>query len=235
MLVIGGGYVGMEMAVVYHSLGSQVTVMEMQDSIFLATDAQIAKMAADRFKKKGINILTKTKVENAQVTKDNQVHVSSTSNGKSENMIFDLILVAIGHKAITSNLGLDKIGVQTDAKGFIQVNQKMQTNFKNIFAVGDCAGRQLLAHKAFREGEVAAAVASGLDSEMDYRVVPYAIFTQPEVAGVGLTEKEAIDQGYKIKVGNYPYRASGRALGMEEPEGMVKIIAEADSDEILAP
>src|SRR4030067_484790 len=168
MLVVGGGYVGMEMAVVYHSLGSEVTVMEMQDSIFLATDAQIAKMAHDRFKKRGINILTKTKVENAQVTKSNQVQVTLTSDGKSENMTFDLILVA-----------------------------------------------------------------SGMDSVMDYRVVPYAIFTQPEVSGVGLTEKEALDQGFKIKVGTYPYRAIGRAIGMDEPEGMVKIIADSESDEIL--
>ena len=233
MLVVGGGYVGMEMAVVYHSLGSEVTVMEMQDSIFLATDAQIAKMAHDRFKKKGINILTRTKVDNASVTKNNQAQVTVTSDGKSENMTFDLILVAIGHKATTSGLGLEKIGIETDNRGFIKVNERMQTNFKNIFAVGDCAGKQLLAHKAFREGEVAAEVASGMDSMMDYRVVPYAIFTQPEVAGVGLTEKEATDQGFKIKVGTYPYRAIGRAIGMDEQEGMVKIIADLESDEIL--
>ncbi|OGC77366.1 MAG: dihydrolipoyl dehydrogenase [candidate division Zixibacteria bacterium RBG_16_40_9] len=233
MLVVGGGYVGMEMGVVYHSLGSEVTVMEMLDSIFLATDAQIVRMAQDRFKKKGINILTKTKVEKAQVTKDNKVQVTAISDGKSENMDFDLILVAIGHKATTTNLGLEKIGVQTDARGFIKVDEKMQTNIKNIFAVGDCAGKQLLAHKAYREGEVAAEVASGMDSEMDYRVVPYAIFTQPEVAGVGLTEKEAIDQGFKIKVGTYPYRAIGRAVGMDEQEGLVKIVADSESDEIL--
>ncbi len=233
MLVVGGGYVGMEMGVVYHSLRTEVTVMEMLDSIFLATDAQIVKLAQDRFKKKGINILTKTKVEKAQVTKDKKVQVTASSDGKSETMDFDLVLVAIGHKATTSNLGLEKIGIQTDSRGFIKVDEKMQTNVKNVFAVGDCAGRQLLAHKAFREGEVAAEVVSGLDSVMDYRVVPYAIFTQPEVAGVGLTEKEAIDQGYKIKVGTYPYRAIGRAVGMDEQEGLVKIVADSESDEIL--
>ncbi len=233
MLVVGGGYVGMEMGVVYHSLGAEVAVMEMLDSIFLATDAQIVKLAQDRFKKKGINILTKTKVEKAQVTKDNKVQVTASSDGKSETMDFDLVLVSIGHKATTSSLGLEKIGIQTDARGFIKVDEKMQTNIKNIFAVGDCAGKQLLAHKAFREGEVAAEVASGMDSVMDYRVVPYAIFTQPEVAGVGLTEKEALDQGFKIKVGTYPYRAIGRAVGMDEQEGLVKIIADSESDEIL--
>ncbi len=233
MLVVGGGYVGMEMGVVYHSLGAEVTVMEMLDSIFLATDAQIVKLAQDRFKKKGINILTKTKVEKAQVTKDNKVQVTASSDGKSETMDFDLVLVSIGHKATTSSLGLEKIEIQTDSRGFIKVDEKMQTNIKNIFAVGDCAGKQLLAHKAFREGEVAAEVASGMDSVMDYRVVPYAIFTQPEVAGVGLTEKEALDQGFKIKVGTYPYRAIGRAVGMDEQEGLVKIIADSESDEIL--
>ena len=234
MGVVGGGYVGMEMASVYHSLGSNVSVIEMLDSVCANADRQIAQLANQRFKRDGINLLTSTKVTGSKQTPDGKIELSVSGPQGEKKLTFELVMVAVGHKPMTSGLGLEKLGLQLDEKGFIKTDSQMKTNVPGIFAVGDCTGRQLLAHKAFKEGEVAAEVIAGnQEALMDYRVIPWAVFTHPEIAGVGLTEEEAIQKGYQVKVGTFPLRAIGRAIGMGETDGLIKIVAKQKTDEIL--
>jgi dihydrolipoamide dehydrogenase len=234
MGVVGGGYVGMEMASVYHALGAQVTVIEMLDMVCANADKQIAQLANQRFKKDGIVLMTSTKVTGSKMLSDGKVELSVTSPEGEKKLAFDLVMVAVGHKPITSGIGLEKTGVKSDQRGFIQVDSQMKTSVPGIYAVGDCVGHQLLAHKAFKEGEVAAEVIAGNDEiEMDYRVVPWAVFTHPEIAGVGFTEEEAVQKGHQVKIGTFPFRAIGRAIGMDELDGLIKVVANQKNDEIL--
>jgi len=234
MGVVGGGYVGMEMASVYHALGAHVTVIEMLDLVCANADKQIAQLANQRFRRDGVVLMTSTKVTGSKMLSDGKVELSVTSPEGEKKLAFDLVMVAVGHKAITAGIGLDKIGVKLDQRGFIQVDSHMKTNVPGIYAVGDCVGHQLLAHKAFKEGEVAAEVIAGNnEAEMDYRVIPWAVFTHPEIAGVGLTEEEAKQNGYQVKIGTFPFRAIGRAIGMDESDGLIKVIANQKNDEIL--
>jgi dihydrolipoamide dehydrogenase len=232
--VVGGGYVGMEMASVYHALGSHVTVIEMLDLVCANADKQIAQLANQRFRRDGINLMTSTKVTGSKQNSNGKVELIVTGPEGQKTLIFDLVMVAVGHKPITSSIGIDKIGVQLDEKGYIQTDSQMKTNVSGVYAVGDCVGHQLLAHKAFKEGEVAAEVIAGNDeAEMDYRVVPWAVFTHPEIAGVGYTEEEAKEKGLQVKIGTFPFRAIGRAIGMDESDGLIKVISNAKNDEIV--
>jgi dihydrolipoamide dehydrogenase len=234
MGVVGGGYVGMELASVYHALGSRVTVIEMLDLVCANADKQIAQLANQRFKKDGVNLLTSTKVTGSRQTSDGKVELTVTGPQGEKKLKFDLVMVAVGHKAITSSLGLDKIGMRLNQQSFIETDSRMRTNIPGVFAVGDCTGRQLLAHKAFKEGEVAAEVIAGnTQIEMDYRVIPWAVFTHPEIAGVGLTEEEALQKGHQVKIGTFPFRAIGRAIGMDETDGLIKVVADQKHGEIL--
>ena len=145
----------------------------------------------------------------------------------------DAVLVAIGLKGYTTGLQLEKAGLSVDQRGFFKVDQQMRTPASNIYAIGDVAGGKLLAHKASHEGIVAAEAIAGKKSVMHYRVVPYAVFTDPEVAGVGLTEEEAVTEGIKVRIGKFPFRALGKAIGVSKTDGFVKILTDADSDEIV--
>ena len=234
MGVVGGGYVGMEMASIYHALGAHITVIEMLDMVCANADKQIAQLANQRFKKDGIVLMTSTKVTGSKTLSDGKVELSVTGPEGEKKLAFNLAMVAVGHKPITSGIGLEKTGVKTDQRGFIQVDSQMKTNVAGIYAVGDCVGHQLLAHKAFKEGEVAAEVIAGNNEiEMDYRVIPWAVFTHPEIAGVGLTEEEAKQNGHQVKIGTFPFRAIGRAIGMDELDGLIKVVANQKNDEIL--
>jgi dihydrolipoamide dehydrogenase len=148
-------------------------------------------------------------------------------------MTFDMVLLAVGMKPNSASLALDKAGVKADQRGFITVNKKMQTNIPNIYAIGDIAGGMLLAHKASHEGVVAAEAIGGSTLGADWKAVPYAVFTEPEIAGVGLTEKEAIEKGHKIKIGKFPYRAVGKGIATLATDGFTKVISDASTDEIL--
>ncbi len=234
MGVVGGGYVGMEMASVYHALGAHVTVIEMLDMVCANADKQIAQLVNMKFKRDGIVLLTSTKVTGSKTLSDGKIELTVTGPEGEKKLAFDLVMVAVGHKPVTNGLGLEKTGVRLDQKGFIQVDSQMKTNVPGIYAVGDCVGHQLLAHKAFKEGEVAAEVISGNnEAEMNYRLVPWAVFTHPEIAGVGLTEEEAKQNGYQVKIGTFPFRAIGRAIGMDESDGLIKVVANATNDELL--
>jgi len=232
LVVVGGGVIGLELGVFYHKLGSQVTVVEMQPNILPGMDADIVKAMTRSLKKRGLTILTNTALQGVSVAKGQATVTIKTETG-TETITADKVLVAVGRKPNTSGLNLSAAGITVDAKGFIPTDDQLRTGKRNIFAIGDTTKPPLLAHKASKEGLVAAAVMAGGNDRLDIRAMPSAVFTDPEIASVGLTEAEAVAKGLPIKVGTFPFAASGRALTMNAPEGMAKIIAHGDTDEIL--
>jgi dihydrolipoamide dehydrogenase len=232
MLVVGAGPIGVEMATVYNTLGAKVTIVEVLDAVLPTLDADISAASEKALKKQGMQILLSSKVTASKVT-NNKVNITiETPKGKEEKT-FDKVLVAAGMKPNSGGLNLEKIGVKLDSKGFIAVDKRMRSSLKNIYAIGDVAGGLLLAHKASHEGVVAAESIAGGAETADWKAVPYAVFTDPEIAGIGMTEKEAKESGRKIKIGMFPYRAVGKAIATLASDGFTKVIADADSDEIL--
>lgn len=232
--VIGAGAIGIEFADIYRALGSQVVVIEMLDQILPTVDTEIVTTLATLLKRHGIEIYTGHKVTQARTDRQTvTLTVEPVATGQAFFVSCDMVLVAVGLRGRSNGIGLDTIGVFRDQKGFIKVNEQMQTNIPGIYAIGDVAGGKLLAHKASHEGMVAAEAVSGHKVTMDYRVVPYAIFTDPEIGSVGLTEQEAIQQGHNIKIGRFPFRALGKAVAISRTEGLVKIIGDARTDELL--
>jgi len=232
-LVIGGGAIGLEFADVYQALGSEVTVVEMLDRIAPTADADASKELTKALEKRGIRILTSTKVVAQKAGKKGTEVELEGQDGKKETVVVDRILVAVGRKPNASNLGLEEIGVELDERGFVKVvNDHMQTTQAHVYAVGDVARAPLLAHKAMKEGLVAAEHAAGQPSAYD-TVVPSVIYTSPELAGVGMTEQEAKDAGYEVRVGRFPLVASGRAASLGVASGMAKIVGDAETDLVL--
>jgi len=232
MGVIGAGPIGLEMATVYNTLGSNVTVIELLDSVLPMLDADISSATDRALKKQGIEIYISSKVTSANKNND-KVEVEVETPGGKKTMSFDMLLISAGMKPNSSGLNLEEIGVKTDRHGFIEVDKQMKSSVSNIFAIGDIVGGILLAHKASHEGIVAAEVIAGLDSSVDWKAVPYAVFTDPEAAGIGMTEKEAKESGRKIKVGKFPYRAIGKAVATLATDGFTKVIADAENDTVL--
>jgi len=232
MAVIGAGPIGVEMASVYNTFGSEVTVVEMLDAVLPTLDADISSAAEKAMSKQGIKFFTSSKVTSSTKKGKGMELEIETKEGK-EKMSFDLVLVAAGMKPNTSGLNLEKIGVKTDDKGFIKVDKSMRSNVANIFAIGDVAGGLLLAHKASHEGIAAVEGVEGDSLGADWKAVPYAVFTDPEIAGVGMTEKDAKADGRKIKIGNFTYRGIGKAVATLATDGFAKVIADEKSDEIL--
>lgn len=232
MCVIGAGPIGVEMASVYNAFGAKVTVIEILDTVLPMLDSDITAAAEKALKKQGIEIYLKSKVLSSKI-KDKRVELEVELPDVKKKMAFDTVLVAAGMKPNTAGLNLEKIGVELDAKGFIKINDRMQSNISNIYAIGDVAGGLLLAHKASHEGIVAAEAIAGVGTGADWKAVPYAVFTDPEIAGIGMTEQEAKDSGKKIKIGRFPYRAVGKGVATLASDGFTKVIADADTDEIL--
>jgi dihydrolipoamide dehydrogenase len=230
--VIGAGPIGVEMATVYNTLGSKVTIIELLDAVLPTLDNDISAAASRALKKQGMEIYTSSKVVGSKVQGDKINIEVETPQGK-QTMIFDMVLVSAGMKPNSATLNLDKAGVKTDNKGFIAVDKMMRTNVPHIYAIGDVVGGMLLAHKASHEGLVATETIAGNIMGADWKAVPYAVFTDPEIAGIGLTEKEATRDGKKIKVGKFPYRAVGKALATLAIDGFTKVISDAETDEIL--
>ncbi|OQX91105.1 MAG: dihydrolipoyl dehydrogenase [candidate division Zixibacteria bacterium 4484_95] len=230
--VIGAGPIGVEMATVYNTLGSKVTIIELLDAVLPMLDVDISLASKRALEKQGMAIYLSSKVISSKVNGDTVEIEVETSDGK-KIFTFDMVLVAAGMKPNSRGLNLEKIGVATDPKGFIIVNKTMRTNVDNIFAIGDVTGGLLLAHKASHEGIVAAEAIGDKTVSVDWKNVPYAVFTDPEIAGIGLTEKEAENSGRDIKIGKFPYRASGKAVATLATEGFVKVIADAKTDGVL--
>jgi dihydrolipoamide dehydrogenase len=232
MCVIGGGVIGLEMGTLYAKLGTKVTIIELLSEILPGTDKEIVQVLRRSLKKRGITVHTQTKAKQATV-KGKQVQVEIETAKGAETLTVDKLLVCVGRKPNTQNLGLEKAGVKVSERGFITVDNQLRTSAKHIFAIGDVTQPPLLAHKASKEGLVAAAVIAGQDEILDYRAMPAAIFCDPEIATVGLTEEQAKEQGYEVKVGKFPFAASGRGLAMNDSDGMVKMVTDAKTDVVL--
>ncbi len=230
LVVVGAGVSGLEMATMYAQLGSKVTVIELLEQLLpgVVMDAEIVKIVERAFRKLGIEYHVKSR---AKEYRDGKVF-ANLEDGKETEFPCDLVLVSVGRRPNSDQLDLDKAGVKTD-HGWVQVNKKLQTNVPGIYAIGDVTGPPLFAHKASKDGVVAAEVIAGMSSEADYRGVAWAIFTDPEIASVGLTEAQAKEKGYDSIVGKFPFTALGRALLSGESEGFVKIVADKESELIL--
>lgn len=232
LVVIGGGYIGLELGMMYKKLGSQVTVLEATPGALPGQDRGCVKIIERSLKKMKVRLMTKTFAKGWKQTADGYEVTATTPKGE-EVIACDQILSTVGRRPYSEGLGLDKVGVSVDERGFVEVDKQMRTKVKNIFCVGDLAGQPMLAHKGSKEGLVAAAVIAGQPEEYDVRCVPAVIFTSPEMASVGLTEEQCTEKGRAFKVGQFPFAASGRAMSLMETEGFVKIIADEKTDEIL--
>ena len=232
LLVIGGGYVGLELGSFYATLGSRVTVVEMMDSLIAAADADLARPLLRRIKETFAAVYTQTKVTALHEEEDG-VDVTFEGQADPAQQRFDRVLVAVGRRPNSKGLGLENTHVEVDARGFIRVDEQQRTADPHIFAVGDVVGGLMLAHKAMREGKVAAEVISGQPAAFDVQAIPAVVYTDPQLAWAGLTENEARAQQRPIKVARFPWSASGRALTMDAPEGMTKIIADPETGRVL--
>jgi dihydrolipoamide dehydrogenase len=232
LLVVGGGIIGLEMATVYSALGSEVTVVEFMDQLIPGADADLVKPLAQRLAKKLKGVHLKTKVVEAKATKKG-IEVSYEGESIPETTVFDRVLVAVGRSPNGNKIGADKAGVAVTERGFINVDTQMRTNVKHIYAIGDLVGQPMLAHKATHEARVAAEVVAGMKSYFDARVIPSVAFTDPEVAWVGVTEREAKEKGLKIGVGKFPWAASGRAIGIDRTEGFTKLIFDEETHRVV--
>jgi len=231
MIIIGGGVIGIEFAGIFKAMGVEVTVVEMLPRILLPIDEEISNRLTFNLKRQGIKILTNSKVEGIEKTNRNLEVLISNPEGK-QRLETEKVLLAAGRVPDFGNIKVQKLDIELEGRA-IKVDQKMKTNIPGIYAVGDVVGKVMLAHVAFREGIVAVENISGKEVLMDYKVVPNCVFSLPEVASVGLTEEEARKKYDQIKVSKFPYIANGKALGMGETEGMVKIIADSDTSELL--
>lgn len=233
LIVVGGGYVGLEFGYTFTKLGTEVTVIEMLPQIAGTMDGEIAKELEKSLKKSGMKILTNTAVIRAEDIPGGKRVIVKNPDGTEAQFEAEKVLVSIGRKPVIDCIGLENVGVQTE-RGHIVVNDRMQTNVANIYAIGDCIGNPMLAHAASHEGVVAVENCLGHDAHMDYKAVPGVVFTHPEVASVGITEEKAREQyGDDVRVGKFPFLANGKALGMGEKEGFAKVIAEPKYGEIL--
>lgn len=233
MLCIGGGIIGLEMATVYHSLGTEVSIVEVMDQIMPGADNDIVKPLYDRLKKRCKQIYLKTKVTKVEAKKDGLYVTFEGEGAPAEPQRFDRILSSVGRRPNGDQIDAPKAGVKVDERGFIAVDKQMRTNVPHIFAIGDVAGNPMLAHKAIPEGRVAAEVICGLKHYFDPKCIPNVAYTDPEVAWVGLTETEAKAKGIKYGKGVFPWAASGRALSNGRSEGMTKLLIDEDTHRIL--
>ena len=227
LLAIGAGAIGMEFGYFLSSLGTPVTVVEVMDQVLPVEDTEIAKVVEREFTKRGVAIKLATKVVKLEL-KPSSVVVHLEKGGVNETVEVEQVLVAVGFLANTEGLNLDAAGVKLDERGFIQVDGDQQTTAQGVYAIGDVAGKQLLAHKASFEGEAAVAHISGHSQQVDYAQIPGCTYCQPQVASVGLTEKKAKELGKAIKIGRFQFLASGKAKAIGHPEGMVKLIFDAE-------
>jgi dihydrolipoamide dehydrogenase len=232
LLVIGGGYIGMEMGTVYAALGSKVTVVEALDNILAGADPDLARPVVTAAKKAFKEIRLKAKVLKMS-TVGKQIKVEIEFDGNKIEELYDRVLVSVGRAPNSADLGLENTGVKLDEKGFIKVNDKLQTDDPNIYAIGDIAGGILLAHKAHKEGRIAVEVIHGESTVNKDIVMPAVVFTDPELAWCGLTEAEAKQRGVKHEVVKFPWAASGRALSFDRTDGVTKMIIDPDSERVL--
>ncbi|HET7540295.1 MAG TPA: dihydrolipoyl dehydrogenase [Polyangiaceae bacterium] len=232
LIVIGGGVIGLELGMVYQSFGAQLTVVELTPSLLPGVDPECVKVVEKKLEKRGAKLFKNTRAERLEKT-DSGVTVIVSSEGKEQRIEADVVLVAVGMKPRSRGFGLEELGVEIDQRGFVKTNELCETNVKGVYAIGDVSGQPMLAHKASKEGEVAAEVIAGRHAAKDWVTVPGIIFTDPEIATAGLTEEQAKAQGFTIKAGKFPFAALGRAVSIGETDGFVKVVTDTKSGRIL--
>lgn len=231
LLVIGGGIIGMELGGVYSKLGVDTTIVEYMPSVLATMDADLVAPVVKAMQKAKCKFITGAKAKGYEKLADGSLRVSLETAAGAQTVDTDVVLVAVGMRPNHEDLGLEAVGVQTDKRGHVVINDRCQSNVEGVYAIGDLTGQPYLAHKASREGEIAAEVIAGHASARDWRAIAAATFTHPEVASVGLFEHEAKAKGIEYKVGKFPFAASGRAMAVLETEGFVKVIAERTGPE----
>lgn len=233
VVIIGAGAIGVEFATIWSSYGTDVTIVEMLPTILPLEDKEASAELAKAYKKRGIKMLTSTKVESVEAT-DAGVKVTVSGEGGQQVLEAEQAMVAIGFRPNTADIGLEQAGVKLDKRGFVEVDDRMATNVPGIWAIGDVTGKLLLAHVASAQGAICAENIAGVETiKLDYKMMPRAVYSHPQVASFGMSEEEAKEAGYEVKVGRFNFIANGKALGLGEGEGFVKIIADAKYGEIL--
>ncbi len=233
LLVVGGGYIGLELGTVYDALGSEVSVVEMTDGLLPGADRDLVKPLADRLDKKFASIMLNTKVTQIRAV-DGGIEVDfSTDESKDFSQTFDKLLVAVGRRPNNEALGLEHTGVQLDDRGFVEIDSQCRTNEPSIWAIGDIAGGLMLAHKASHEGTIAVEAIAGHKVAFEPNAIPAVVFTDPEIAWCGLTETQALAEGRQIKVARFPWAASGRATTLDRNDGLTKLLIDPDTERIL--
>ena len=232
LIIIGAGYIGLELGSVWSRLVSKVTVIEFADRILPGMDSEVSKNFQKILIKQGFDFKLSTALRSI-TKKSGKTYVTVETKGQSIELVCDKVLISTGRKAYTYGLNLDQINIETDSHGKIETNDLFQTKIKNIYAIGDCRQGPMLAHKASEEGVAVAEIIAGQAGQVNYNTIPSVIYTAPEVASVGKTEEEIKKQGIKYKVGKFPFTANPRAKIMHNTEGFVKILSKADTDEVL--
>jgi dihydrolipoamide dehydrogenase len=234
MIVIGGGYIGLELGMVYAKFGSKVTVVEALPRVLASMDKDCVGVVERKLKKMGVEVMANTKAKSWEDKGDRAVLTVELQDGKTATIDADKILLSIGRRPNSENLGLEAAGVAVDKRGFVIADDHLRTNVAGIYAIGDLIGGMMLAHKATKEGEVVAEIIAGHKAAFDVRTIPAVVFTDPEIASTGLTEDEAKQKGHtELKVGKFPFAALGRALSVNDTEGFVKVIGDAKTGELL--
>ncbi|MDL4841316.1 dihydrolipoyl dehydrogenase [Aquibacillus rhizosphaerae] len=223
LVVIGGGYVGTELGTAYANFGTEVTILEGAKDILSGFEKQMTSIVKRKLKKKGVKIVTEAMAKGVEETKDG-VKVSYEVKGKEETVEADYVLVTVGRRPNTSEIGLEQVGIDLDDRGLVKIDKQCRTNIDNIYAIGDIVAGPPLAHKASYEGKIAAESIAGEKSEIDYNGIPAVVFSDPELASVGYTEEGAKDAGYDAAASKFPFAANGRALSLNDSDGFVKLI-----------
>ncbi|MBK7395352.1 MAG: dihydrolipoyl dehydrogenase [Myxococcales bacterium] len=233
LLVIGGGVIGLELGCVYQSFGAELTVVEATPTLLPGTDPDCVAVLERRMTKRGAKIFKSAKAMGYERTATGISVKLDVGGGKTESVETDVVLVAVGMRPHSKGLGLETIGVKIDERGFVPTDTYCRTNVPNVYAIGDVSGAPLLAHKAVKEGVIAAEVVAGHKAAKDWVAIPGAIFTDPEIAAVGMTEEQAKAKGITVKVGKMPFAASGRAMAVRETDGFVKTVTDAKTGQVL--
>jgi dihydrolipoamide dehydrogenase len=234
MVVIGGGYIGLELGMVYAKFGTKVTVVEALPRVLASMDKDCVAVVERKLKKMGVEVMANTKAKSWEDKGDRAVLTVELADGKTAQIDTDVILVSVGRRPNSENLGLDAAGVTVDKRGYVVADDHLRTNVPGIYAIGDLIGGMMLAHKATKEGEVVAEIIAGHKAAFDVRTIPAVVFTDPEIASTGLTEDEAKAKGHTdLKVGKFPFAALGRAMSVNDTEGFCKVVADGKTGELL--
>ncbi|WP_418280637.1 dihydrolipoyl dehydrogenase [Halorubrum sp. DTA98] len=233
LVIVGAGYIGMELAGVFAKLGTDITVVEMLDSVLPGYDPDLVRPVKTRAEELGVDFNFGEGASEWRESDDGIVVTTRTEDGDESLYESDKVLVAVGRSPVTDTLNLDAIGLEPNDSGFLETDDRARTTRDHVYAVGDVAGEPMLAHKASAEGEVAAEVIAGHSSALDHRAIPAAVFTEPEIAMVGMTERESREAGIEPTVGEFPFRASGRSLTLDNVDGFVRIVAAADTGRVI--